>query len=332
MKILIVAIVIILFAAPDYAQKIDYLNGIPGDTSYTLYGTFNKLKKHFPFIEPASAKTIDNVEEIKNIVYAEYGNRRLHLDIFTPKNISFKAGLFLPAVLFIHGGGWSSGTREMLQPMAKLLASKGYAAITAEYRLSPEAKYPAAIYDLKAAVRWMHANASKYKIDSNKIAVYGCSAGGHLAAFIGATNGIKKFEGSGGNQDHSSIVQAVIDIDGILDFTTPAESGHDDNSAKPSAGKKWLGASIKENSGIWVEASPVHYAGENTPPMLFINSSLPRFHAGRDSVIKILNSFHIYTEVHTIPNSPHAFWLFHPWFDQTFRWTIDFLNKTFKVN
>jgi len=68
----------------------------------------------------------------------------------------------------------------------------------------------------------------------------------------------------------------------------------------------------------------------NTPPILFINSSLPRFHAGRDSVISILNSHGIYSEVHTLPETPHPFWLFHPWFDQTVEYATGFLDKVLK--
>jgi len=70
--------------------------------------------------------------------------------------------------------------------------------------------------------------------------------------------------------------------------------------------------------------------GKDTPPVLFINSALPRFHAGRDSVISILNKHHIYSEVHTIPNTPHPFWLFHPWFEPTVKYMVDFLDTILK--
>jgi len=81
---------------------------------------------------------------------------------------------------------------------------------------------------------------------------------------------------------------------------------------------------------MWIEASPLTYAGVTTPPMLFINSSFPRFHAGRDSVIAILNVHGIYSEVHTIPDTPHTFWLFHPWFGQTVDYITSFLDKVLK--
>ena len=119
-------------------------------------------------------------------------------------------------------------------------------------------------------------------------------------------------------------------MDGILDFTDPNESASDNDPGRRSSGAYWFGATYKENPEKWIEASPIVYAGKNTPPLLFINSSLPRFHAGRDSLINILDNFGIYTEVHTINSTPHPFWLFHPWFEPTINYMINFLDKTLK--
>ena len=94
----------------------------------------------------------------------------------------------------------------------------------------------------------------------------------------------------------------------------------------------WFGGTFKQVPEKWIEASPLTYAGSNTPPILFINSVLPRFHAGRDSVISVLNKYHIYTEVHTIPGTPHPFWLFDPWFEPTVDYMVNFLQKTFNQN
>jgi acetyl esterase/lipase len=170
----------------------------------------------------------------------------------------------------------------------------------------------------------------KYDIDPDKIAITGSSAGGQLAALIGATSAVEKFEGNGGNPGVSSAVQAIIDMDGVLDFDTPDEKGKDEESAKRSACALWFGATFNQNSEKWIEASPIHYVGKNAPPMLFINSALPRFHYGRDSVIAILSKHQIYTEVHTIENTPHPFWLFHPWFEPTVKYMVDFLDKILK--
>jgi pectinesterase len=200
-------------------------------------------------------------------------------------------------------------------PLAARLAARGFVTATVEYRLSPEARYPAAVRDLKAAVRWLRARAERYGIDTARIGACGGSAGGHLAVFLGVTNGSSYSEEGG--QDRSSDVQAVVDIDGPLDLTRPEESGKDDDPRKPSAGMRWIGFSFKERPDLWREASPLTHASAGTPPIAFINSSIERFHVGRDEMIEILKAADIYTEVHTIPNTPHPFWLFHPWFEET---------------
>jgi pectinesterase len=149
------------------------------------------------------------------------------------------------------------------------------------------------------------------------------SAGGLLAALVGTTNGIKKFEGNEGNIKESSAVQAIVDIDGILAFKHP-------ESAEGKVAAEWLGGTFEEKPDVWTEASALTHTGRTTPPCLFINSSNPRFHAGRDNMIKILEGFGIYFEVHTLPDTPHPFWLFHPWFKPTLKYTVDFLDKVFK--
>lgn len=130
--------------------------------------------------------------------------------------------------------------------LALQIAVHGYVTACVEYRLSPEALYPAAVYDIKAAIRFLRTNANKLNIIPDRIAISGSSA------------------------------------------------------------------------------------GNKTPPMLFINSSLPRFHAGRDSLITISNAHRIYSEVNTITSSPHPFWLFHPWFEPTVGYMAAFLDKILK--
>ena len=310
-----------------FAQSAE-IDGIPRDTSFTPYSAWIKIKKNFPEAEIVKAQLPDNVKAKYDVVYATlpntpYGKRELHLDLFQPK----AKGKY-PVLILIFGGGWRSGNKSMQVPMAQQIAANGYVTATVEYRLSPEARYPAAVHDIKAAIRFLRANANKYKIDPDRIAISGSSAGGQLAALIGMTNEVEKFEGNEGNNDTSSAIQAIIDMDGILDFTDPNESTKDNDPAKRSAGAYWFGATYKESPEKWVEASPMVYAGEKSPPILFINSALPRFHAGRDSVITILNQHGIYSEVHTIPKTPHPFWLFHPWFKPTVEYMVSFLNKT----
>ncbi len=327
MKLRVIQYCLFLFVfsfVNSFAQNAEHT--FPRDTSFTLFNTTKKVVKDYPFAKAVFPKDNSEINEEKNIVYSTINGRALHLDIFMPKNKSKK----YPCVIFVHGGGWRSGDRSLEIPMAQKIAALGYITATVEYRLSPEAKYPAAIYDLKEAIRWLRANASKYNIDTSKIAASGTSSGAHLVSFIGATNGNKKFEGSATNLSTSSNLQCVINIDGILDFTDPAESGKDIDSTKPSVGKLWLGYSFKKNPKIWIEASPLNYVNEFTPPFLFVNSSIPRFHAGRDEFINRLNSFNTYSEVHTIPNTPHPFWLFNPWFEEVYNIVQSFLKKIFK--
>lgn len=317
-----VLVIFLILLAHVSAQQTEIVK----DTSFNTKSTAIKIAKYFPNAKVVEAIVPENVAVSYDVVYASRSNRKLHMDIFSPKPVSKKP---LPFVLIMHGGGWRSGDKSMEWPTAIHLAKNGYIAATVEYRLSTEAKYPMAIYDLKEAIRWIRKNAKKSNVDPNKIAVSGCSAGGELAAFLGTTGSLKQFVGLGENKNISSAVQAVIDVDGVVDFATPAESGKDNDPAKPSAGKAWFGASFNENPKIWEDASPIKYVSKKTPPILFINSALERYHAGRDAMISKLNELNIYSAVHTIPNTPHPFWLFHPWFDEAMTYMVNFLDKVF---
>ncbi|MCB0606651.1 MAG: alpha/beta hydrolase [Lewinella sp.] len=304
-----------LISGSMYAQSAN----IPQDTSYTIYSNWQKLKKHYPAVTPIAPEMPKKVQARWDVVYADINGRLLHMDIFYPK---LKKRKKYPGVLLIHGGGWASGSKAHQVPMAQQLAARGYVTAAVEYRLSPEAKFPAAVLDLKTAVRFLRAFASDYGLDTARIAALGASAGAHLASMLGATAGVKDFDGPAYPR-YSSAVQAVVNIDGIVSFI------HPEAASEGSSAGRWLG-SREEAWDNWKAASPLEYADEQTPPFLFINSSMPRFHAGRDDLIKLLNGFGTYTEVHTIPDSPHSFWLVHPWFEQTLAFTAAFLKKELK--
>lgn len=294
------------------------------DTTFTTAISYEKCKEKYPFIIPVQIDKYSKIEH-NEYCYVKYGSREVKLDLFTN---SLK-DCVNPLIIMVFGGGWKSGSKEMDWPMAQTLAEKGYIVATVEYRLSNEAIYPAAVCDIKAAIKWLKNNSYKFNIDTNKIAILGESAGGQLAALVGTTNNFLKYEMHLKNVKASCKVQAIIDIDGVLDMTTPYESGKDTNIANPSAGKLWLSYSYNENPNIWKEASAISHTDKNSPPFLFVNSSIPRFHAGRDEVISILQKNDIYSEVHTILETPHPFWLFHPWFDQTVEYIDKFLKKVF---
>jgi acetyl esterase/lipase len=310
-------------AGPQVAPR----TSIPVDTTFTTTSAWNSIRGKYPAATPACA-TIDSLIVVdRDIVYASPSGRDLHMDIFRPRT---DTDARFPAVLIIHGGGWRSGNRLQEEPIASALAHAGYVAATLEYRLSHEAHYPATLYDLKAGVRWIRARAAAFSVDPGRIAVLGPSAGGTLALLLGLTGNEPRFEGDEGTPGVSTRVQAMISIDGVPDLTTPAESGKDTVPGNPSAGGRWLGATYRERPDLWREASPVNHAGRDSPPVLFINSAQARFHAGRDTLLARLAQWNVRGTVHTIPNTPHPFWLFHPWFDQTTRWVLEFLDSTFK--
>lgn len=288
------------------------------DTTYTIKSVYDKVKKEFPNSSIVAPRKYEYVRQENEIVYKTIKNRKLHLDAYF--NTARKRN---PAVIILHGGGWKSGNKTQMETFAIELASKGYSCFTIEFRLSPEALYPAAIFDVKKAIQYIRKNGKKFNTDTSKIAVLGCSSGGQMAALIGTTNRNRNFEEEKTNIKIHSNVQAIINIDGILAFKHP-------ESIEGKVAGLWLGGSYEEKSSIWQQASPLKYTDKNTPPILFINSSIPRFHAGRDDMILILNQCGIYNEVQNIKNSPHSFWFLNPWFDETINFTTQFLEKVFK--
>lgn len=307
------------------AQSKAGITGIP-DTSYTINGDYQKTRKTYPFIKLVREVEQGNVTEKKNIIYCNKGTRKLKLDVFYVKQ---KKPIKRTAIIILHGGGWRSGNRTMHYPLAQRLAQLGYVCFTPEYRLSTEALYPAAVYDVKAAIRWVRKHTKMFQIDPSKIVIAGHSAGGELAAFMGATNGNPAFEDEGCTNNYSSLVNAVIDIDGTLSFIHP-ESGEGDDSKRISAATNWFGYSKTENPALWMQASPLTHAGKQTPPILFLNSSAARMHAGREDFIQKINTFNIYSEVKSFEDAPHTFCFYEPWFDPMINAIDTFLRNIFQ--
>lgn len=299
-----------LFTAGLYSQ-------IQKDTSYTVQSTFNKEKVKFPFIKIVQEKENKEIAQLKDLVYKSIDSTELHLDAYFKNQNTLQ-----PAVILIHGGGWKSGDKSQMQFLAQEIAAQGYACFCVEYRLSDEAKYPAAVIDVKTAIQYVKSNAANFNIDINKVAVLGCSSGGQLAALVGTTNGNKVFEAQN-DLNQNSNVQAIINMDGILAF-------HHPESKEGKVAALWLDGTYEENPKNWEQASALMHCDKNTAPILFINSDMPRFQAGRDDMIAILNKFGIYNEIKTIPNSPHSFWFFHPWFDEIVNSATQFLDKILK--
>ena len=272
----------------------------PKAQPYNIELTFEKLKKKHPFIQPLNLDFPKNIKVSKDVEYKNSDGRSLKADIYYPDNSSQK----YPGIILVHGGGWISGSKENERFLAQELASKGYVAMAINYSLSDDAKYPTAVQDIEDALKFLKKHRKEFSLNKNKIAIGGNSAGAQLATLVGVKNK----------------VQAIVNIDGIVSFIHP-------ESEEGTYASYWFGATKSQNFELWKEASPLEYVGKNTAPTIFINSSQPRFHGGRDDMIKILEANKIYYEVYEIKDSPHSFWLVQPWFDETLDYTVKFLDK-----
>jgi pectinesterase len=295
---------------------------------YTPETTYLKEVGNFPAIRVASRDLPEGVAEFKNLTYVSYGRRSLQLDLYAPATTMDESR---PAIVLVHGGGWRYGERENLTALAQLLVLRGYVTATISYRLADEAKYPAAIHDVKAALRWMRVNAKTYGIDPDKIAVGGGSAGGQIASLVGMTNDMPEFDSQASSSLFSSNAQVIINIDGLSDFTSAEARKHEDDPAKnPSAAGFWFGGNYQEKAALWHQASPITYVRRGMPPMLFINSSRARFGVGRDEMIAKMELLAVPHHVEKFPDSPHGFWLLVPWVKPTAKIMADFLDVQFR--
>ncbi len=205
----------------------------------------------------------EGVTKELGIEYGKVGDRSLKLDLYHP----MKPIQPLPAILFIHGGGWKGGDRSDMAFYCIKYAERGYITATLSYRFSQEAPFPAAVSDAKCAVRFLRANASKYGIVPKQIAVSGNSAGGHLSMMTGYTSDVPELEGDGGNPGVSSRVQAVIDFYGPVDMTT-------EFARKQGVLKDFLGGKTWEEApDLYKKASPITYLTPDDPPTLVIHGT-----------------------------------------------------------
>jgi len=298
----------------------------PGEhPDFTIARSYQQNLSKYPFISPIQRKAKGNFIAHEGLSYRQIEQRQLRLDLYQPLD-NTKAH---PLVLLIHGGGWRSGDRSHQVPMAQALAAAGFVAVAVEYRLSREALYPAAIDDLQLAIKWLRQHHRQYSIDPDKLAVLGASSGAHLAALLGSTSHLANFAGL---DNKAGAIQAIINLDGVVELSSPYARRFEDKPNKVSYMALWLGGRYKDLPELWREVSPLQYAGPQTPPTLFVNSSHARFHAGRDEFVTILKNNNIYSEIHTLAETPHPYWLFHPWFDNSRDLVVQFLNRVFHQN
>jgi acetyl esterase/lipase len=219
-----------------------------------------------------------------NVEYAGYGDRTLRLQVISPSG----DGPF-PLIVYIQGSAWFTQNLYMNIPQLSNLAHRGFVVASVEYRSSHEAKFPAQLRDVKAAIRFLRANHEKYKIDSNRVAVWGDSSGGHLAAMVGVTAGVSEFD-TEDNLQYSSEVKAVVDFYGPTDILQmskhPSVMDHDSAESPESC---LIGGAIQENVDKAQATNPINYISENKklPPFLIM-------HGDKDPLVPFNQSVLLY--------------------------------------
>ncbi|MGI8384277.1 alpha/beta hydrolase fold domain-containing protein [Robertmurraya sp. P23] len=223
-----------------------------------------------------------SVSLISDVVYSQpsifgYPNYPLEMDILKPNSKDQ-----LPAVVFITGGGFMAANKDNYLQQRMDISEAGYVVASIEYRVTPQSTFPAPLEDVKSAIRYLRANAEKYGIDPNQIAVMGSSAGGYLAALAGTTNDIKEYD-KGDFLDESSKVNAVIDLYGLSDLTKVGEGYSEEVQEihkSPSAPEAmWVngaavfgpGGSILDNPDKATKANPISYVTKDDPPFLLMH-------------------------------------------------------------
>ena len=254
-----------------------------------------------PLFAQAPPVLPDSVIHEKDIEYSNVG-QRVAMDVVRPKSMSAER---LPAVVLVHGGGFRAGTRQGQLPVAGRLAARGYVVATVSYRLAPRHQFPAAVEDVKAAVRFLRANAARFGIDPERIGAMGGSAGGHLVLFLGLTSSIAEFEGTGPNRDHSSRVSCVVNYYGPTDFTQSYAKSVDAAQVLPL----FLGGDLAHNREAHQRSSPLNWVTPQAAPTLSIHGTEDAYVAYEHSIwlTERLLAAGAPAELETITGAGHGF-------------------------
>lgn len=236
----------------------------------------------------------------------EYGpHERNKLDIYIPKG----DGPF-PLVIWVHGGAWQGGSKE--GSPALFLVGRGYALASINYRLSQHATFPAQIEDCQAAVRFLRANAKKYRLDPEAFGAMGASAGGHLVALMGTAGNVKEFAGYGRVKDGSSRVQCVVDLFGPTDLTKMQEQskgrGKIDHDSPNAPEARLIGGPVQKNKGKAAKANPITYVTRDDAPFLIMHGDADPLVPVRQSELlhAALTKAGVESELVVIPGAGHG--------------------------
>ena len=244
------------------------------------------------------ARGEDKFDKLPAMTYATHGKQALEADVYLPKG----KGPF-PAALVVHGGAWAHGNKRQVRGIGTTLAEHGYTAVAIDYRLAPKHKFPAQIDDCRAAVRWMRSRAKELRLDPQRIAAVGYSAGGHLVSLLGTNQDPDSADDKPSSGDNASRlgsrVQAVVAGGAPCDFRLLPR----DNEILAY----WLGGTRGEKEEAYRLASPLAFVSKDDPPMFF-------YHGEKDFLVPqfsllvmtaALKGAGVEAELHVIPEAGH---------------------------
>jgi acetyl esterase/lipase len=224
--------------------------------------------------------------------------RPLHCDIYQPTGPRLGIG-----VLLVHGGGWREGSREMVIGQAEALAAQGFTCVACEYRLTPEAPWPAQLQDVKCAVRFMRASAGTLGIDPTRICALGNSAGAHLVLMLGGAPGNADYEGEGGHASESSAVSAIIAV-----YAPTVFRAGDARVSGSVPARALLGDALGSDEAAAAAISPITYVRADFPPTILL-------HGTGDKVVPVTASIRFHealsaaggkVDMHLYSEMPHG--------------------------
>jgi acetyl esterase/lipase len=238
-------------------------------------------------------------------VIGRAGARELTADLLTPETLPARPR---PAIVFLHGGAWRLGSPSQFHFQGARLAERfGCLAVSVDYRLSPEATFPAALHDAKCAVRWVRSVARELKVDPRRVAVAGGSAGAHLAALLSTSAGIAEWEGDGGHAEFSSRADLAVLFNGSFDLPRLVREGR-----LVGVLRQFLGASYDERPELYRNCSPSERVQPGLPPTLLLHGTRDACvpHTQAAAYAERLRAAGVHVEVELYEGAEHA------WFNE----------------
>lgn len=256
----------------------------------------------------------------RDVVYSRPGGRELKLDVFAPES---QVGL-APAIVYVLGSGWNGGDKSHFWRQAAHMATLGFVGVCIEHRGSAEAHYPAAVDDAKTAVRWLRANATRYRVDPERIGAAGGSSGGHIASMLGVTRSMASMSEASEYAGFSADVRAVAAFNPALDLRVVGTTAE----GRPLP-ERFLGVPMDEDPARWAAASPITRVDRNSAAFLILHGTddVATPYAQATAMVRTLEQAGVSVELLTADGVGHGFFNTPPWYQPTLERMAEFFVR-----